>query len=326
MTHLTSHVPDDHRSGWASPRRTAGLSADDVQRQPSSGSCYRSEAGRRAVVAEAISRLERWGEPHHSETISTSLGDTHLLRCGIDAPAVLFLPGTNMCSAAVLGALSVLASRATIVAADLPGQPGLSDPRQPSGGVDSLGRWADDVVAALGSRPVTVVGHSLGAAVALSMTPSPSIAGLVLVNPAGLVGVRPSPRLLITTTAWLAHPTRRSAARLVRYMSGSTDVAGEPDGGMAEWMRLVGQHCRPRGAPQPLPDSRFEAWASTPVAIVAGGRDRFFPLRRLRRRARRLGLEVEASETAGHLLIVEQPNALATVLDGRSPQWLCGSL
>uniref|UniRef100_UPI001C4DF1A8 alpha/beta hydrolase n=1 Tax=Rhodococcus qingshengii TaxID=334542 RepID=UPI001C4DF1A8 len=41
-------------------------------------------------------------------------------------------------------------------------------------------------------EPVVIVGHSIGAAAALACSPSPQVAGLVLVNPLGFVSMHHS--------------------------------------------------------------------------------------------------------------------------------------
>ncbi len=269
--------------------------------------CYRSAAGRDAIGAWARSRLEYWDVPHDSVLRHTGLGKTHLVHCGQGEHSFLVLPGTNMSAAVMLDPLCELGRGGRVTAVDLPGQLGLSDGRRPHGGLAELGRWADEIVDSL-EGPVTVIGHSLGAAIALSMTPSAAIAGLVLVAPAGFIDVRPTPRLLASTLAWIARPTFRSAARLVRYMSGPTAPI---DSRLVEWMRLVGHHSRPSGAPGSLPDELIARWDATSVLILAGGHDRFFPLARLRRRAAHFGFPIFVAAEAGHLLPLERPELLA---------------
>lgn len=278
-------------------------------------SCYRSPSGHDTIAEWARTRLVTWDVPHTTERVDTGAGATHLVRCGTETRTLLVLPGTNMSSAVLLDLLEQLIPQWSVVAADLPGQPGLSDPEAPAGSLAGLGRWADEVVAAL-APPVTVLGHSLGAAIALSMGPTATIAGLTLVNPAGLVGARPTPRLLAVTVPWLKRSTTTRAARLVRYMSAP---GSELDPAMVEWMRLVGLHCRSTGAPGPISDEGIATWQTTPCRIVAGRYDRFFPQRRLQARCQDFGLPLVPRPDAGHLLPTEQPHALAALADPTSP-------
>lgn len=102
------------------------------------------------------------------------------------------------------------------------------------------GDWLCDVIDRLDLREVVVVGHSLGAVVALAgAARGAPFAGIVLYNPAGLVRLRVTARVLAATLPWLARPSSFTAERLVRTMT----TKAVPDH-LVAWMVQVGRHVR----------------------------------------------------------------------------------
>jgi pimeloyl-ACP methyl ester carboxylesterase len=164
-----------------------------------SSTIYTSPAGERRVRDWCRDRLDSWATPHRTRTLETFLGSTTVVIAG-QGPGVLLLPGTNFCAATMLEVADALLPDHQVIMADLPGQPGLSAPHRPGRGrLAAYGRWAGDVIGQVSTGPVVVVGHSLGAAVALAARPAPRIGGLILVSPAGLSRARLTPALLGVT-------------------------------------------------------------------------------------------------------------------------------
>uniref|UniRef100_UPI0012FF47C6 alpha/beta fold hydrolase n=1 Tax=Streptomyces exfoliatus TaxID=1905 RepID=UPI0012FF47C6 len=91
--------------------------------------------------------------------------------------------GTNFNAAACLPLATALATRYRTVLVDVPGQPGLSSGERGPGEarLDWYGAWLSGVLEACASGPVIVLGHSFGAAIALSSA-SPRIDGQILVS------------------------------------------------------------------------------------------------------------------------------------------------
>jgi pimeloyl-ACP methyl ester carboxylesterase len=272
---------------------------------------YRSEEGRAEVCAwcerrfDEVDGLER-------EMVPTALGPTHLLTTGAGS-RLLVLPGNNMNGAAMVGFVAALATDHQVTMADLPGQPGLSAPERPRGDrMAAYGAWVDELLAGAVPGPVLLVGHSLGAAVALSATPSGRIGGVALLSPAGLARVRLTRRVLTTSTAWMVRPDPGRSAALVTLMQSP----GRPaDPILTEWFTLVGRHTRSVGAPGPRPESVVRRWRDRPVTVVTGADDVFFPPGRLTRPTQaRLGVDVVTVEGAGHLLPHEDPAATADAI------------
>ncbi|MFE4620115.1 alpha/beta fold hydrolase [Streptomyces sp. NPDC056747] len=235
--------------------------------------------------------------------------ETHVVVAGSGGPTVVVVPGTNFNAATCLPLATALATRYRTVLVDVPGQPGLSSgERGPGEGrLDWYGAWLSGVLEACASGPVIVLGHSFGAAIALSSA-SPRIDGQILVSPGGLTGLRLTPGVLGASAAWLAVPGPRHSAWLLRTMYGT---GGTPRPALVDWMTLVARHARSSGAPgRARVPSR-----PVPRQVVTGEHDVFLPPRRLRAAVHRtLGVELGVVEGAGHLVIEEQPDRIADLV------------
>jgi pimeloyl-ACP methyl ester carboxylesterase len=272
---------------------------------------YRSAAGQQAIRAWCTDRLDGWGVAHEPRERATALGSTHLITAGSGGPTAVLVPGTNLNAATNLDLIGALAEHRRVVALDLPGQPGLSAANSP--GKDRItiyGHWLDGVLAALDDGPYVLVGHSLGAAVVLAGTPSDQIAGILLVDPAGLVKATIRPSVLATSTAWFLRPSDARSHRLIERMQAPGHPA-PPD--LAEWFTLVGRHTRSEGAPRPVGDAVLARWRDTPRAVLTGADDTFFPPAKLTRAAiQSIDTNAVVVPDAGHLLPHEHPQ---TVVD-----------
>ncbi len=272
---------------------------------------YRTDAGRDRIRRWCTDHLDDWAVPHRRLSVPTSLGDTSVISAGPVAPSVVVLPGTNFCAAVCLALAGALAERWSVLVVDVPGQPGLSAPERPEGGLAAYGGWLGEVLAETAETPAIVVGHSLGGGIALA-SDSPRIAGRVLIAPAGLIRLRVTPGVLAATMPWLIHATYHNSGRLLRTMHAPEH---RPSATMGSWMTQVGRHCRSSLAPSPLPAETLQQVRGTPVVVAAGEHDTFLPPKRLQPAARReLGVDVRAMKGRGHLLPDEDPAAVVALV------------
>ena len=274
---------------------------------------YRTSSGRDIVRAWCTARLDEWSEPHDREEWTTSAGRTHVLIAGTGPSTVLYLAGTNFGAASSLDVVEAFCGSYRVVVPDLPGQPGLSADRPPPGRrLAGHGRWLGEVLQQVkdrvGAGPVLVLGHSLGAAVALA-APTTGVAALMLVSPGGLVRLRVPLSVLTATVPWLARPTSGRSAELLRELGAP---GREPNGVLVDWMTLVAEHTRPVLAPRPLPASFVRRWLGTRRCVITGEHDQFLPSRTLAPAVHEhLRSELEVLPGAGHLAVHERPTALA---------------
>ena len=277
---------------------------------------YRSEDRESEVRQWCRDRLRAWPVPHRTTVVPTVLGETHLTSLGTGADLCVYLPGTNFNAATSTAVLEALAARCRVVCADLPGQPGLSTAAGPGEDARVHRRWMSEVLHELRGDPdgrVVLVGHSRGAAVALSVDPS-AVDALVLLSPAGLARAHLTPATVVPSVAWLLRPTDRRSARVVGLMAGprsSTDLSG-----LVEWMTLAARSTRTSGAPGPLPPHVLARWRGHEVRVLVGRHDVFFPPERLADPVRSLlGQPLEVVDGAGHLLPDQRPDTVLAAVD-----------
>jgi len=211
---------------------------------------YKNRRGRRAVRQWCSDAVARADFPLTEATVDTSAGQVRLTSAGTGAPRVVMVPGTGFNAAVALPWLRALSARWATTVVDLPGQPGLSDPRRPRGVRPAwYGRVLDEVLETVEVDDVVLVGNSLGAAVALAAG-SPRIAGRALVSPAGFLRLRVDPKAALASAAWLVRPTAERTRRMLRLFVAPGEDPPETE---VEWMTLMAACCRTTLAPPPCP-------------------------------------------------------------------------
>lgn len=274
-------------------------------------SIYRSPAGREVIADWCLGRLAAWPVEHQRRTVTVLGAATHVVTAGSGDRLVMVVPGTNFSAAACLPLAGALAERFRVVVPDLPGQPGLSTGMRPGtrNRLAWYGRWLTALIDTIADGPVTLVGHSLGAAIAMC-SDSAAVDRQVLLSPGGLTRLRVTPGVLFASTAWVLGRRPAASARMLRTMCAP---GGEPRTDLVEWMTLIARHVRSSADP-----GGTEVAATQVERVVAvGAQDVFLPVRPLAERVRReLGTDVRVVPSAGHLLIEEKPHVVAAMVAG----------
>jgi pimeloyl-ACP methyl ester carboxylesterase len=260
---------------------------------------YKSPHGHLAVRQWCSDALARAGFPVTSTTVDTSAGRVALASAGRGEPRLVVVPGTGFNAAVALPWLRALSARWAATVVDLPGQPGLSDPRRPRRGrLAWYGRVLDEILTAAGLDGVVLVGNSLGAAVALAAC-SPRIAARALVSPAGIVRLSVDPALALASARWLLRPTAEHTRCMFRLFVAPGE---DPPEAEVEWMTLMAASCRTTLAPPPLPAGLLARRVGRPCVVGTGEHDRFLPPRRLAPALRQvMGLDLRILPGMGHL-------------------------
>ncbi|WP_229402713.1 alpha/beta fold hydrolase [Micromonospora okii] len=272
-------------------------------------SIYRTSAGRDSIRQWCEQQLSAWPILHDRHVIRAQGEDTHVVVAGTGPVTVVFVAGDRFSAAAYLPLLTALAQRHRVVAADIPGQPGLSSGAAgaASGRLTWYGSWLGEVIEEATTGPVVVFGHSFGGAVALAADHS-RIRGKVAVAPAGLCRLRVTPRVLLAFLSWLARPRAASSLRLLRILSAPGRA---PRAELVEWMTLVARHARPVSSDDLVP----AAARTMPTLIASGDQDVFLPPARLRSAAQqRCHVDADIIPAAGHLVTDEHPDQLAALV------------
>jgi len=263
-------------------------------------------------------------EPTHSRPIGESFfvrGRRIHLRIEGSGPPLLLLHGLNASHLTFRRLAPLLASRYTLLMPDLPGF-GDSDRDLPDLSYPAQAALLLDLIDRLDLERTAVLGHSIGAAIALRIavaTPE-RVAALVLAGGPGAHDMLVPPFLhpLVPLVTPLISQTRGGVRWATRAAMARGAVADEAlvdaclraarfPGHAAALTRLLTTGHGPRL------DLRA---VQQPVLVLAGAADGYLPPGRARTLAARLPRgEAALIRGAGHLMLEEQPRASATAID-----------
>ena len=247
---------------------------------------------------------------------------------GGSGPAIILIHGMASSSTTWSSVLPLLAAHATVVAPDLPGHGGSTDP----GGDYSLGAhasWVRDLMIALEIPRATIVGHSLGGGVAMQAAYQfpERCERLVLVGSGGLGR---EVALLLRALALPGSELVLSVGCSPRVVEAGRAVGGwlqrvglRPTASAAEVGRCYASLSRPEGRTALMHSlrsvidtrgqrvsaaDRLHLAAEIPTLIVWGERDRIIPVAHAHAAHETIaGSTLEVFPGAGHFPQVEQP-------------------
>lgn len=150
---------------------------------------YNSEAGKRKILTLYDEQLKRLDWPYQDIYVNTSFGRTHLIETGtLTKEPLLVFHGGNATTAYNLLACDFLMNDFHIYAVDTIGHPGKSDETSLSAFNYDYGRWAAEVIQALGFEKIRLFGGSFGAGImAKTMCVAPQkVKKAVLYVPSGI--------------------------------------------------------------------------------------------------------------------------------------------
>lgn len=251
--------------------------------------------------------LSRYPVPYDSLMVDTPLARTHVLISGpTDAPPVLLIHGAGMNALAWINQIEPLSRHFRVVAVDLPGQSGLSDPvRLPMTG-SGVADWMAALCDGLGLGAISVCGGSLGGWVALKFASAypDRIDKLILVAPGGVVNVN-WPKFIGLLPAVVTRRTD-SYRRFVQMLS-VREIAGD----VLDFLVRMIMNTPVTKAVIPLVlDERVLKHVRAPMLIVLADRDLVFPLQPLKSRAEQCWPEarIVTIKDCGHMIPHDRPD------------------
>lgn len=129
-------------------------------------SIYKSQKGKEEIIALYDKQLKRLTIPYSDLWVSTSVGKTHLIETGKeDGEPLLVFHGGNATTAYNLLACDFLMKEFHIYAVDTIGHPGKSAEISLSPNNYDYGKWAGEVIEALGYENICCFGGSFGAGI-----------------------------------------------------------------------------------------------------------------------------------------------------------------
>jgi pimeloyl-ACP methyl ester carboxylesterase len=276
---------------------------------------YRSEKGRKAIMAAYDAAVARAPVPYESRTLNTRHGETHVLVGGPSgAPPLLLFHSWNGSAGGIGHEFPFLLERYRVYMPDIIGHPGRSAPTRLDTAGAGYAEWAADLLDALKLPPCPAVGISGGGWMTLKITAH--LAGRVTraaaVSTDGLAHMD-----MLNVAYWMlpsaVFPSPYTVRRFYRFVT-SPRAPYNPEAArrFCDDMLVVLRNFRPQGNPGLISDE--ELGRITPPTLVLMGEDeRAFPPREsvLRAHARIPGLvAAELVPRAGHLMTVDQPKLL----------------
>ena len=225
----------------------------------------------------------------------------------------------------------LLARRHRVLIPDLPGH-GRSEPFEEAQGLTDYAAYIGDLADREGMFPGPVVGYSMGGVIALRLAVSrpAEVTALALVAAAGIVSVTRRAEIWLGVTGALRPAqimtrfrgtfARRPRLRWLPFgLWGAVDPPALDPEGVLGFLEGPSQHTDVGAAGRALlhddPRPDLER-VHCPVVLLWGARDRLVPLADGFEYARRLRAPIRVLPAAGHLLVGEQPEACASILEG----------
>lgn len=266
--------------------------------------------------------LSTWSHPSLSRRVNLAPHRWHIQDTG-SGPPLLLLPGAGASTHSFRDLIPLLAQDFRVIALDLPGH-GFT--QSPGGARSGLNAMAEDIAALIkheGWGPVSILGHSAGAAVALRLTGLIPVTRIVGINPAlesfdGVAGwLFPSLARILALNPFTAHmftfgASIRRAERLIQ----GTGSRLEPEG-YAFYARLMKDRDHVNGALNMMArwslDGLLDGLPNikTPCLFLIGDEDRAVPPRVGVDAAKVLAdAEVVRLSGLGHLAHEEAPDVV----------------
>ena len=170
---------------------------------------YKTKDGKKEILELYDRQLKRLAVPFQDVYIETSFGKTHLIETGsLEGDPLLVFHGGNATTAYNLLACGFLFEDFHIYAVDTIGHPGKSAETSLSAFGYDYGRWAGEVIHALGYEKISLFGGSFGGGIiAKTMCAAPDrIKKAVLYVPAGIrnaPGIRSASMMLPMIRYWI---------------------------------------------------------------------------------------------------------------------------
>ncbi|MDZ7873904.1 MAG: alpha/beta fold hydrolase BchO [Rhizobium sp.] len=272
-----------------------------------------------------------WPNRGASQFVKTNACDWHVQIAGPDtAPMILLLHGTGASSHSWRHLLPLLSTRFRVVAPDLPGH-GFTRPRGPTDlSLPGMVRALTELLSGLDRCPAVILGHSAGAAIAVTLAASKASAvprHVIGINGAYLP-IRGNALFSPLAKALFANPFSASMFSLmsrVTPLGGNLLTAtGSPidEEGRALYRMLLASPAHVRGALGMMAAwdlSRFDATLQRlpfPMTLIAAKDDPMVPIENSSHAARQApGSRLVLTDTGGHLLHECRPADVVRWLD-----------
>lgn len=262
---------------------------------------FKSETGREAILAIYPEILARWPQPVETLRIPTRAGETFVAACGDPAaPPLVLLHGSSSNVLMWTGDVQTYARHFRVIAPDIPGEPGQSQPTRPPLAGTAYADWLFELFQELGIRRACLAGISLGGWMALKFaTAHPGrVQGLALMCPAG---VSPQKMSFLYKSIFYSLAGKNGRDSILRMVYSGVPIPAE----LMDYIRLISEQFSPRMEAIPLFSDAELSCLEMPVLLYAGEKDTLLPSQKTAERLGRLlpQAEIHLLPDVGHVLV-----------------------
>lgn len=234
---------------------------------------FKSDAAAAEIHARYREILAQWPVASTQSRVPTRQGETFVVACGAeDAPALVLLHGSMSLAATWMSDAAAWSARFRVYAVDMIGEAGLSAPSRPPLASEAYALWLDDVMQGLGLTRAAFVGASLGGWLALdyAVRRPERVERIAALCPAG-IGRQKFFVLRAALSMWLGP----WAVGLIRRMVFGPPPADLPPTGRAlmSLFDTIRRAFRPRMERIPILSDEALRGLTSPLLVIAGGRD-----------------------------------------------------
>jgi pimeloyl-ACP methyl ester carboxylesterase len=269
-------------------------------------SIYKTESGKRALIARYRELLTLWPVPAEHLILPTSQGDTFVIASGArtSSPLVL-LHGANSNSSVWMHDVAIWSKEFHVFAIDLIGDAGLSAPSRPSLKSGLYASWLSEVFDGLSLKQASLVGKSLGGWIALDFaTQNPlRVEKLVLLSPCGVGRQKFRYVILAAFLMMLGDWGRCKTIAIAQGAHAKNTLAGGPEA--STFLLSIMKEFRSREVLLPRFGDMKLRQLAMPVLLIVGGRDVIVDAKSTHARMKRAvpKLTTRFLPEAGHLIV-----------------------
>lgn len=273
---------------------------------------FKSEEGRKKIIAEYKNILAVWPSLNKQYHIPTSFGDTYIIELGQeDRPALILLHGTLSNSFSWYSDITILSEHFRVFAVDLIGEAGLSSESRHAYKSGAYEKWLSEVIYALNIGKCFIAGLSLGGWIALRYAVShpEKVESLALLCPSGIARER---RGVIIKTLIISVFRRKHKLIDVNKILGIQNVDPVQAEGMRralEFVMLISANEKPRFSSIPVFSDNELKRLTMPLLVVYGENDDLLNAPKSIERINKLliGAETVLLPGVGHAVVNQGP-------------------
>lgn len=251
---------------------------------------YKSSTGKEKILTLYDNQLARLKLAYFDKWISTSFGKTHLIETGnLSGIPLLVFHGGNATTAYNLLFCDFLMNDFHIYAVDTIGHPGKSDEVSLSAGNYDYGKWAGEVISAIGYEKIRCFGGSFGAGIlAKTMCVAPEkIKSAVLYVPSGIKNapaINSMNMMFPMIMYWITHKDKWLKKCMIPMAIAEENITKD----IYETAKLSINHSKVKtGMPSNVSEKYIKKYKA-PTLVMAAEKDCLFPAKGVLTRAERI--------------------------------------